>query len=503
MKRFTSPLAVFPVLSILIRATFAVDATFEETAVNGTTIAVVCVDPKQIEFSPKLMSLLENGAAGTPQDMVPVVKKSLSEKGYFALDLPYSMRAQARLLTSSKIPEANFVTLTKVWPKAVGRPTIADGWRMVSLSSKEDALSTPTIPADWIAPEYSAWKTAVEATTNFPVQIVVVPPRYFRETIVELDSKMPEVFGGGSAKTLLSDVDWVSLGLDPKSLELEVIIQAASAQSAQKIKSHLPKLLSAFAEEASLDQASSFMLQAVLDLMKPRVQESQLILSLQGEQADALLQTAALIVNAAAQPFADSQTQTKFRQLALGVHNYYASYKHLPTYYQMERSKGLSWRVHILPFVEQADLYKEFHLDEAWDSPHNLRLLDRMPEIFKPVVPPGSKETVKPNHTTYVAPIGKATVFGQDKAVGLEHITDGTSNTVMFVEVKPEHAIPWTSPEEYRFDPANPAARLRIIREHVTIATMDGAVHQVRADQPNSFWSAVFSRNGSEVVTFE
>ena len=42
----------------------------------------------------------------------------------------------------------------------------------------------------------------------------------------------------------------------------------------------------------------------------------------------------------------------------------------------------LSWRVQILPFIEEDCLYKEFHQDEPWDSPHNVKLLPRMPKIF-------------------------------------------------------------------------------------------------------------------------
>jgi len=44
---------------------------------------------------------------------------------------------------------------------------------------------------------------------------------------------------------------------------------------------------------------------------------------------------------------------------------------------------NLSWRVHLLPYIGEAALYHQFHLDEAWNSPHHLPLLDQMPEIFR------------------------------------------------------------------------------------------------------------------------
>ena len=44
----------------------------------------------------------------------------------------------------------------------------------------------------------------------------------------------------------------------------------------------------------------------------------------------------------------------------------------------------LSWRVALLPFLEENELYKQFHLDEAWDSDHNKKLLAKMPRVFAP-----------------------------------------------------------------------------------------------------------------------
>ena len=43
----------------------------------------------------------------------------------------------------------------------------------------------------------------------------------------------------------------------------------------------------------------------------------------------------------------------------------------------------LSWRVALLPYLDQNDLYKEFRQDEPWDSPHNKALIDRMPAVFQ------------------------------------------------------------------------------------------------------------------------
>src|SRR5262249_36515165 len=87
-------------------------------------------------------------------------------------------------------------------------------------------------------------------------------------------------------------------------------------------------------------------------------------------------------------------------QVVQAMLNYHESQKILPpaAIYDRQGQPLLSWRVLILPYIEEVRLYKEFHLDESWDSPHNLRLLRRMPGIYAPL---GGARKVKPYHTPY------------------------------------------------------------------------------------------------------
>ena len=87
----------------------------------------------------------------------------------------------------------------------------------------------------------------------------------------------------------------------------------------------------------------------------------------------------------------------------------------------------LSWRVLILPYLEQQALFKEFHLDEPWDSEHNRTLIAKMPAIYR--CPLESAEAARQGKTRYLAPRGPSTIFpgcGADQAQGrhrrdLEH----------------------------------------------------------------------------------
>ncbi len=141
------------------------------------------------------------------------------------------------------------------------------------------------------------------------------------------------------------------------------------------------------------------------------------------------------------------------KMIGLAIHNYHDTFKMFP--FPNGRSElpeaqqgKLSWRVHILPQIDEALLYNKFHLDEAWDSKHNKALLAEMPAVYK------LSDQTKPGYTQYVAPEGKGFLVDGDTPRRFRDITDGSSNTLMVVTVKPDKAVPWTKPGGFDLDPA-------------------------------------------------
>ena len=133
-----------------------------------------------------------------------------------------------------------------------------------------------------------------------------------------------------------------------------------------------------------------------------------------------------------------------------------------------------SWRVAILPYVEQMDIFRKYHLDEPWDSPHNRTLIDKMPAVYRLPI----SENKERGRTNYLLPVGNGAGFTADKPTEFKDIRDGTSNTIMVVEVDDQHAAIWTKPDDWPFDPKDPAKGLgHFFDGGFNAAFFDGSVH--------------------------
>ena len=189
--------------------------------------------------------------------------------------------------------------------------------------------------------------------------------------------------------------------------------------------------------------------------------------------------------------FASRRTQSmnNLRQLALGSLNYESAHMHFPrqAIYSDDGEPLLSWRVNMLPFIEQHALYNQFHQDEPWDSPHNIKLLDRMPEVFKSP----NADNLDSGKTVYLAFAGEQTLFPTEdpkQKIGLADITDGTSNTILFVEANEDAAVEWTKPADIPFDPdKNVTSVGGLIPNRFLAVFGDGSVHTISRliDQEN------------------
>jgi hypothetical protein len=129
----------------------------------------------------------------------------------------------------------------------------------------------------------------------------------------------------------------------------------------------------------------------------------------------------------------------------------------------------LSWRVAILPYLEQFALFQKFHLDEAWDSPHNASLLKEMPSTYRPVTPGAT-----PAHTTYYQMVvGPGSLFEYE---GPRIDVNVFARPALMI-VEAADPVPWTKPEDLAYDDANPLPNLGGPFDNGSYATFgDGSV---------------------------
>lgn len=203
-------------------------------------------------------------------------------------------------------------------------------------------------------------------------------------------------------------------------------------------------------------------------------------------------------VQAAREAARRMSSSNNLKQILLAFHNYEATYRNFPAAIQRDEAGQplLSWRVAILPYIEQSQLYNEFHLDEPWDSEHNLKLLERMPAIYAdPSLP------LPPGMTIYQVPVGEGLLFDPDATVRFAQITDGTSNTIAAFEANAEVAVPWTKPADAEIDPSNPLAAMAKHRAGgFNVGFADGSVRFIPSQIDLQLFWALLTRAGGEPV---
>jgi prepilin-type processing-associated H-X9-DG protein len=138
-----------------------------------------------------------------------------------------------------------------------------------------------------------------------------------------------------------------------------------------------------------------------------------------------------------------SQCTCNLCQIKLALHNYHETYDTLPPAYIADANgKPVhSWRMLIMPFMEQSGIFNQYNFNEPWNGPNNIKLVDCMPSNL--TCP--SRSSSSPTLTSYVVVTGPKTMFPGATSVKFADVTDGLSNTLMVVEVANVN-IPWTAP---------------------------------------------------------
>jgi beta-lactamase regulating signal transducer with metallopeptidase domain len=211
-----------------------------------------------------------------------------------------------------------------------------------------------------------------------------------------------------------------------------------------------------------------------------------------------LLPTAEFVHEAARR----NQSINNMRQLAIAMLNYAEKNRQFPPSAVLGKDGKTkhSWRVAILPYLEQQELYNAYHFDEPWDSEHNRKLIDRMPVHFRD---PHMQEDS--TSSAYYMITGKGTFGDSEKGRRFKEIVDGMSRTIMLVDAK--RNFPWTKPEDIEIDedPSKPLPELGGYLQEpwkFVVALADGSVRAIAPTVDEKVLRAYFTVNGHENAEF-
>lgn len=137
------------------------------------------------------------------------------------------------------------------------------------------------------------------------------------------------------------------------------------------------------------------------------------------------------------------------KQIGLALHSYHQEYRCFPpAYIADENGRPMhSWRVLILPYMDQQAIYNRYRFDEPWDGPHNRNLHPLRPHMY---ADPSSHDETQ-SFTNYAVITGEGTMFPGAKPVAIRNVRDGVSTVLAVVSIG-DSDIVWCEPRDLEFD---------------------------------------------------
>jgi hypothetical protein len=337
-----------------------------------------------------------------------------------------------------------------------------------------------------------------------------------RRVLREMFPRLPAPFDAIDGRMIADGLLWAGVGIDlPPEPQVRIRLETSGPHLAESLRQSAdsavelakPQLMAWLGKASGLSEANAGQ---ALELLRTTVDGAAVKLTL-GDDAAAFARLRELLTplaSAAREPAQRQLRFNRFRQLAIAFIMYTDRHKAFVAQasYDQAGQPLLSWRVHLLPFLEQQELYAEFHLDEPWDSPHNRRLIDRMPEIYSD---PSDevRRAAGTGRTTFMAPVAADTLFPPRQApqggkpLTFRDVKDGTSKTILFVEVAPDRAVVWTKPDDWHVNFEDPWQGLRgTDRPGFVAAFCDAHVRFITSDMDAQRLRAMLTRAGGEVV---
>jgi hypothetical protein len=256
--------------------------------------------------------------------------------------------------------------------------------------------------------------------------------------------------------------------------------------------------------KTTLAAASSLLSQA-------KIETSENVVSVQAKstvELSGLVKSLAPALTSARVASSRARSINNLKQIGLAFHNYAQINNHFPPPALLGGNQTkfpYSWRVAILPYLDQDALYRQYRFDEPWDGPNNRKLIDQMPAVYS--VSSATGAPLSRSNTSYYVFAGATTALGSPWVSGgknteetsFQHITDGTSNTILAVEW--DGNVPWTKPDDIPFDPNGPIPALGgFWPDEFNVLMCDGSVRPLKKHILHNILKAMITKAGGEVI---
>lgn len=429
---------------------------------------------------PKLLLLVELSTDASPEDLLPSIhgeRQSIDlgqgVKGFIiptpGANVSVAMAGKRVIIAGTDVDVKN-ASLAKADPKNPTQSRLHKADAKYPLSILANLTNVPV--------EYKQLAAATIDREDFPANIKLLIAKLMQLEVAHLKMAVDVDGVEGELDLIATDPD-TATALQDQMMSMLGELRAMAIAQMSTLRSNDPLIDAAF--KKYVERISG----EVVNSLKPTIDGSQLRFSGKGLTSVVVSGTLAGMLLPAVSSARDAarrmSSQNNMKQIALGLYNHQDAFGELPTG-ESDRIKYkdgkplLSWRVYLLPFLEQDALYRQFKLDEPWDSPHNLPLSKLALPIFT-----DPRHDLAPGMTTYQIPFGKDTFMGRHEKTQIRDALDGPSRTIMLINVGPEKAVPWTKPADWEFDQTNPLRSLGGVPSggQFQIGLADGGVMEV------------------------
>jgi prepilin-type processing-associated H-X9-DG protein len=363
-------------------------------------------------------------------------------------------------------------------PMSALKPTILIGKKYLAIGLTAEAAKSGLAVAEGGAPRWKPDAVYASVLDNLPAGMVILSVSDPRQSLPQMIASLPTLMAAANAAI-------PNQGGPGGAPAIPIKIDPAKIPQPADLSS---KLFPAFTAMS-------------VDAKGISVTTRESLPSMGGNPATAGVAVALLLpaVQAAREAARRTQCSNNLKQMGLAFFNFHDAKNQFPGNIVSKQGKPLlSWRVAILPYIEQQSLYNKFKLDEPWDSPNNKPLLKEMPTVF--ACP--SRSSPEPGMTHYQGWAGPKTLFADPRQpTSVRTIIDGTSFTIAVTEAKT--AVPWTKPDDLPFDPKSNVPLLGAGSVHpggFNVLFCDGSVRFLKSTIDPATLKALITTNGGEPI---